>query len=893
MPAVQKASLIVLLTVACVGSLLGACLPARADQPTLRPDPLAFVSPSRDFDALHTRLDIDLDIEGGRIAGSVTHSLRALKSNLGSIRLNCVGLSVEAVTIDGRPVDFEHPVSGEYDTSWIEIFESREPSEELVVYTGRPLRAGDEFDLTIRYSGAPKQGLYFIAPEKGIPEKRHEEWSQGEGEDNRHWIPCFDYPNDKATFDGIFRVDKGNYVLSNGILVETKELEGKTEFHWRLDTPQVTYLIMVAAGRYDVIEEQWRGVSLHYVVPPKTDPQTVKRGYGLTADMMEFFSDYIGIDYPFKRYAQVVVQNFIYGGMENTTATVMNTRTLFDESEQLTNNQDGLVAHELAHQWWGDMVTCSEWSHLWLNEGFATYFQSLYRQHHRGDDAFRYQIDQRHRGVVERDDRDARPVVVDFFNRRDSRNSANVYVKGSSVLHMLRFLLGDDLFRESFRRYGERFKYQNAETRDFIQVVKETSGENLDWFFEQWIYLAGHPKLEVSKSWSPETRTLKLSIEQTQETGELTPVFRLPMDLEITCKERTDTHRIVLDRKSQDFYFSLPSKPLMVIVDKGDWTLKTLTFKKRTPELLYQLEHGDVMDQVRAIRGLADKRGDSKAVETLRGVLTADGFWGTRREAALALGKIKTADAVQGLLAGLEAGEARVRLAAAEAMGGIDASPRLDDALYGLFRKDPASRVRARAIRSLAKMESARARKACLEALRIDSHQDVIRNAGLDGLVTLEALDAIGKVKALATSGNRRTHRHAAITAYAKLAKRLDDDKDRERSADFLAGMLDDWYLRTRQTVVAALETLGEARAVEKLKETAQSDPVALVRTRAAKAAAAIEARGQETAKRDDLEAEVRLLSDKIRTLKKDLETLQARMPLGGETERLSRTGNE
>jgi len=857
----------------CIAVILPATVPAAEK---IKPDPLAYVSPSRDFDVEHTVLDLYLDLKKQAISGSVTHTLTALKPDVKAIRLNCVALNVEEVTIDGHPAAFEYPVPGSRSTSWIESAATTQSADELVIFAREPFKRGTRFDVEIHYNGEPKVGLYFVAPEKGIPEKRHEVWSQGEGEDNRYWIPCFDYPNDKATFEARYRVDKGYYALSNGVLEGTQEVDGKVEYHWKLDTPQVTYLIMAAAGEYEIVEEMWRDVQIMYLVPPGTGEDTTRRAYGLTPDMLDFFTDYIGIDYPFKKYAQVTVQNFIYGGMENTTATVMNKRMLYDDHMAVTKTEQGLVAHELAHMWWGDMVTCAEWSHMWLNEGFATYFQGLYRGHHEGDDAFRYEVDGRYRKTIAKDEKDPRPVVVDFYNRKGSRNSANVYIKGQGVLHMLRFLIGDELFRETIRAYGEKYKYQLAETSDFAKVVRATTGENLDWFFEQWCYLSGHPELRVTEHWDDDNKRLQISIAQTQETTRLTPVFRLPMDIEITCDEKTELHRIVISKVDQDFYFSLPSKPRMVIVDKGDWTLKTMEHEKNIETLVFQAKNADTMSRVNACRALAKKRPTSEVVETLRGIMMSDEFWGLRREAAIALGQLDTREAQAAMIEGLSAEDARVRLAIAKGMGHLATNKDVDRALLELVRKDYAYQVRAEAVKSLVAMDSPQAEKACLEALKQDSnYTDEVRVAGLKGLATLKATGSIDAVRRIAEQGNRRYARHAAITTYAKLAAASDNPRDRDRAAKDLSAMLDDWYRKTRQATVAALDTLGDASVIPALEHVSLTDPVSSVRARANTAIKRLEAKQSGVASTEKMQTEIRRLSRQIESLQRDLEALR------------------
>jgi aminopeptidase N len=347
----------------------------------------------------------------------------------------------------------------------------------------------------VDYHGAPKEGLYFMTPEPGIAGSRPEVWSQGEGQRNRYWIPCFDYPNEKASFDGTFRVDKPYYVLSNGRLESTVELGTKTQYHWVLDQPQVAYLIMLAAGEYEIYTDIWRGKEISYLVPPGTGEGRTRLNLGLTVDMLDFFSDITGIEYPYDKYAQVVVQNFIFGGMENTTATVLNSRMLYDERALLDRDAENLVAHELAHQWWGDMVTLREWNQMWLNEGFATFFEKLYRQHHRGQDEYVYELDAAHREVIAADKKSPRPMVVDFFNRSDATSSSHVYTKGASVLAMLRQYFGDEVFFDALQRYGTEMQWKTADTADLMRCFREASGENVDWFFEQWVYMAGHPDL--------------------------------------------------------------------------------------------------------------------------------------------------------------------------------------------------------------------------------------------------------------------------------------------------------------------------------------------------------------------------------------------------------------
>ncbi len=844
---------------------------------TLTPDPLRYVSPSRSVDYEHTALDLDVDLQARRVAGHVTHTVRALRDGLSSVRMNAVGIDVDSVTIGGRGASFEYPVKSDQSTSWLAGASAGTADDQILIVCDPPLARGTKADIRVYYSATPEIGLYWIRPEKGIPDKRYEVWSQGEGEDNRYWIPCNDYPNDKATFEGRFRVGKSYTAISNGTLVDTRDVGGKKEFYWKLEQPQVSYLIMLAVAEYKTLEQKAGDIPLPYVVPPGTEDATILRGYGLTPDMMAFFEKEIGIPYPFSKYAQVVVQDYIYGGMENTTATVMNRHTLYDERAEATRNSQNLVAHELAHQWWGDMLTCREWSQMWLNEGFATYYAYLYKKHHEGDDAFLYQLLDAHNDVIKADDADPRPMVVDFYNRTDARNNALVYVKGASLLHMLRAILGDDLYRETIRHYGEENQHDVVDTHDLMRAVRETTGENLDWFFEQWAFLAGHPKFKVSKSWDKDARVLTLKVEQTQKAGGLVPVFRVPVEVEIAWEGGRETHSITIEDAAESYHFQVPVEPKMVIFDKGDTILKTLDFSKTAGECVYELEHGDFMTRVRAAQALGSKGTDVRTVPALQSVVLGDSYWGLRREAALALGKVQNDAALEALIAGSKSKEARVRLACAEALGSFYRNEKAAATLATLIGDDYAYGVRAAAVTAVVKARGKNAARICADALKQESDQGIVRNAALNGLADLGDPAALDRIKGYTTSGNPRWYRHTAIGAYGKLAKLLDKDSERRRAAEFLYPSLDDWHLRTRGATIDALAAIAEPSSTEPLRRVADNDRVAEVREKAQKAADGIAAAsGKVTAGKNA--ADIEDLKRRIESLERELEAAKKRL---------------
>jgi aminopeptidase N len=863
----------VLLNAVVFATVLAAPQVAPADPPVaLSPDPLAYVSPSRLFTTTHTSVDLDVDLIKQTIAGGVTHTIRSLRDGLTDVSLNCVELTVESVEVDGKPAKFDYPVMSDQSTSWLAGLTEASADDRLVIHLPAPLARDATAQITIRYHGAPKIGLYWIQPEKGLPDKRYEVWSQGEGEDNRRWIPCNDYPNDKATFEGRFRVPKGYTAISNGALIEKKDVGEKTEFYYKLDQPQVTYLIMLTVAKYKVYEQKWRDVPVQYVVPPDADDATILRGYGLTPDMMEFFAKETGIDYPYAKYAQISVQDYIYGGMENTSATVMNMRTLFDERTEPTRTEVNLVAHELAHQWWGDMLTCREWSHMWLNEGFATYYAYLYKEHHEGDDAFRYQMRSAHNDVLSADATDPRPIVTDFYNRKDARNNANIYIKGASFLHMLRYQLGDALYRETIHQYGVKHRFDLVETQDLMRAVKDVTGENLDWMFEQWVFLAGHPDFKVTKSWDGDANVLHVGVEQTQKTGGLVPVFRVPVDIDVTWDGGQATHHVTIEQQKQDFYFNVPKEPVMVLFDQNDWILKTLDFPKKVDESIYELQHAPYMSRVRAAEALATKGSDPDVVPALKAVLMAEGHYGLRRECALALGKIGTDDALAALKQGLGASDGLVRMGCVEAMGSFyrneDAAATLDK----VANSDRAWGVRAEALTSLGKIKTANAAKVCTAALAQESDRSVVRNAAINALVELKETAAMDRIKKYAMPGTPRECRNVAIAGYAKLAKELEKDADRRRASDVLAGMVNDWHLRTREAAIEGMATIADPSALPTLQRVASSDPLAEVRDRAHKAADRVTAQVAAAKATTDQSASIEELKRRIATLEQEAE---------------------
>ena len=394
----------------------------------------------------------------------------------------------------------------------------------------------------------------------------------------------------------------------------------------------------LVAGEYTEIHEEWNGVPIIYYSPPGREGDT-RRAFDKTPKMMQFFTEKIGVPYPWAKYSQVSVEDFIFGGMENTSATTMTSAILHDERAHADYSADSIVAHELAHQWWGDLLTCRDWSHGWLNEGFATYFDLLFKEHDLGTDEFRYAVYQDANTYIREDSGHyRRSIVHNVYNHPVDLFDRHLYEKGAMVLHMLRFVLGDDLFWKAMHHYCVKNRGGNVTTEDLQRAIEESTGKNVDWFFHQWVFRGGHPSFKVSYSWEEDTSTAQLTVAQTQTADDLTSIFRMPVQVAFLTSDGRQTFRVNLSQKEQTFYFPLKDKPKMVQFDPGYWCLKTLDFTPPKEMLLYQLKQDeDVIGRIHAAQGLA-KLGAPDCIEAIKEAVLTDSFWGVQAEAARALG---------------------------------------------------------------------------------------------------------------------------------------------------------------------------------------------------------------------------------------------------------------
>lgn len=526
------------------------------------------------FDVQHYILRVSFDHAKRTVFGDTTVTLKPLNNGLTNLRLDAANLSFYSITVEGVDKQLKYKTSN--DTVLIDL--------------DRAYKEGETISLRLKYTAKPKKGVYFIDEEKDEEKIVHSAqiWTQGQPDEAHHWFPSFDFPSDKATTEQIITVEKSNTVIGNGELVERREnVDGTATFHYRMTLPYPTYLVSFVVGRYARVSDEYRKIPLGYYVYPGTE-RIVPLAFGKTKEMMTIFESLTKIDYPFNKYDQTIVSGFTFGGMENITATSLADSEIFLANlDFVRGNVEDLVAHEIAHSWFGNLVTCRNWAELWLNEGFATFMEAAVREKMYGRADYIRKINV-----------DANSFIVDdavipkrfgLFNQTAAEvdklfeRPATTYNKGGAVLHTLREQVGDEAFWKAVNIYLNRHRLGSVESTDLRKVMEETSGQKLDWFFEQWVYGTGYPKLEVKQTWNADSKTLTLDVSQTQKIEKLTTAaYRLPMEIEIKIGDSTETKKIEITKRTEAFKFKLSSEPTSVTFDKNS-RIPIKSLKVETP----------------------------------------------------------------------------------------------------------------------------------------------------------------------------------------------------------------------------------------------------------------------------------------------------------------------
>jgi aminopeptidase N len=633
--------------------------------------------------------------------------------------------------------------------------------------------------------------------------------------------------------------------------------------------PHASYLLTLVAGEFAEIEAEADGVPLAYLVP-KERAKDGERTFLHTPQMIHHFGALLGVAYPWNKYAQVVVSDFIFGGMENTTATTMYEHILLDDRAAIDVTSDDLIAHELAHQWFGDYVTCRDWSDAWLNEGFATYFEHVWREEHLGADEYAYGLKGDLASYVgEATGRYRRPIVCQEYDAPLDLFDRHLYEKGGLVLHLLRVELGAELFWRGVGQYLKRNAFGIVETRDLQRALEEVSGRSLGRFFDQWVYRPGHPELDLTLAWAD--GVLKIVAKQHQSSNDGVPgAFEVPIALDIVAEDgRVVRERLSMTQRQETFALPCPTRPRFVVVDPEFQILGEVRVKAPNDMLRAQLEHATTArGRWLAAMALATTDEPPTIAAVVARLEDEKEFWGVRAESAEALGQIRARECFDALVRNIEVKHPKVRRAVVDALGRFKTTAAAL-AIKPRALKDESYLVEAEAARAIGKTKQAAAFDTLLDVLDRPSWADVVRVGAIDGLAALRDDRGAPHVLARTRYGQPNRARRAAILAVPKL---MSDRKARETLED----LLDDADPHLRIDVVRALVEMGDTKSRGALRTRLETDLDARVRRRIREALRDIGEAGRRA--HDALREELEKLANEHADLKARIASIEAKV---------------
>ncbi len=596
-------------------------------------------SSPRIIDITHTKLDLSFDFQKERVLGEAWIDFTPIFDPVSAFELDAQYFDIHSIsTGQGREVDYYYQDSLRIIIDWPEVLERNDTAQIYIDYTAVPGRKAEGGSSAI----SSNKGLFFINPRGTVPNKPTQIWTQGETEHNSNWFPTQDQPNERCSQEINLTVPIEYETLSNGILLKSEILnDSMRRDHWVQDLPHAPYLFMLAIGEFAVVRDRWEDINLAYYVEPeyKADAPQI---FDHTPEMLTYFSDLLQYKYPWPKYDQVIVRDFVSGAMENTGAVVFGDFVQKHQLDLPGNDNDFIVAHEMFHHWFGDLVTCESWSNLTMNEGFANYSEYLWKEYKEGRDQADHHRSNQISGYLAEARQKKRPIVDFEYVRPEDMFDAHSYNKGGLVMHMLRHYLGTEKFFAGLNLYLNRHEYSAVETHHLRLAMEEISGEDLNWFFNQWFYEAGHPQLNISQDFSD--GQLTLVVEQTQNAEKQPAIFTLPTSVDIyDAQGRKLNHEITIDKRQSTFAFEMEEEPALVIFDPKDILLAEIQHSKSPEEyaMQYQLS-STYRHRVKALKELKSGPGDIKT-EIVNEALS-DAHWSIRREGLLALSKPVTSD---------------------------------------------------------------------------------------------------------------------------------------------------------------------------------------------------------------------------------------------------------
>ena len=824
-------------------------------------------NPDRPGQVNHIFLDLDLDIPNQSFTGTCTITITPVRKGIEELTLDAVDLNITSVSIaqESQPFDYD--------------------SERLQINLVQPT-AEEPIEIAIAYSvDHPQRGIYFIQPDEHYPDKPTQVWTQGEDEDSRFWFPCFDYPGQLATSEIKVKVPSQYMAISNGELVSVEEATASKIYHWHQKQVHPTYLMTLAVGDFAELKDTWRDIPVTYYVE-KGKEVSAKISMGKTPRMVEYLSDKYGYDYPFPKYAQVCVGDFIFGGMENTSTTLLTDRCLLDERAAIDNrNTESLVLHELAHQWFGDLVVIKHWSHAWIKEGMASYAEVLWTEEEYGqDDAAYYLLGEARSYLAEDSSRYRRPIVTNIYREAIELYDRHLYEKGACVYHMIRGILGDQLFDKAIQTFVNDNAHQTVETIDLLRAIDKATGYNLAGLFDQYVFRGGHPDYKVAYSWDNDSKLAKLTITQTQakddNTGSDSKLFDLKIPIAfgyIDGVRREMSLRI--HQQKQTFYFPLEKKPDFISFDVNNYTLKTVKLEYPVTQLKNQLKYDpDVISRIYAAKALG-KKGGLEVVKALASALEEDTFWGVRVEAAKTLGNIKLNQAETALSTALQDKDARVRRAVINALSNFKTESSYQQIKQCLETGDASYYVEASAARCLGGMVSGNLKNEQTATINLLQNilktragwNETVRSGAIAGLSQMTtSAKAVDIIIEYSKPGIPQALRLAAIRSLGAISTGQTPETI-EIILEQLDALSGESFFLTQVSVSSALGQMQTPKAIGILQNLSAQTPDGRVKRRADEAITKVQ-------KNIGSDKAVKELRQEVDKLKKDNQDLKSRL---------------
>ena len=567
-------------------------------------------------DITNMKVEVSFDCPKGIVKGKVTHTFNPIRKSIDTLFFDAPGITINSASLDGKSCNFKINTEG------------------VSVYFSSSLNANKSYNLTFDYEATPKKGIYFIGWNSPIvtdakTQTRHQIWTQGQGIDNRYWIPMYDNMNDKFTTETVVTFDKDYSVLSNGVQKSIKSNPNGTKtWHYAMTRPHAGYLLMLAIDKYAIKKTKTKsGVPVAFWYYPES-PEKVESTSIHTEKMIEFLEEETGIHYPWEGgYSQVMVQDFMYGAMENTTATIFGDFFNVDNRAFLDRNYIGVNCHELTHQWYGDLITARGNGDTWLQESYATYYAKIFFEQLEGKDKVKWMQRQEVNASLKASETDNIPV------RNSGAGSTRVYQKGSSVIQMLRYVLGNEDFKKVINYYLTKHAYKNVETNDLYQAIQDVTGQNLDWFFDEWLYRGGEPNYKVS--YLTTTNSVAISVEQIHPINELVKAFKMPINFAVYYKDGSiNRQQFWIDKQTQTVSFPNQNNKEVsfVLFDENSEITKKIQFTKSNDELFAQLANASyMMDRYDALLALKNTPIDTKR-DALWKAFDKENFYGIKAE---------------------------------------------------------------------------------------------------------------------------------------------------------------------------------------------------------------------------------------------------------------------